>query len=285
MSAHDSRSADGASPAVPVSTATALSALRQDATPSRDLWPEISARITARNAAPVERVDAADQADADAIELPAALGAALRELQQPVRAERDLWAGIAARIGDPAAIDAIDLPPALAQALRGQRQDHAPTRDLWQGIEQRIQRRRDRRIRTPWMSAAALAASLVLGLSLMLRQTPDVLPAPDVAGVTAAGPASARAPLRPSPEVLAATLGSEQADHGGGPGELRRAAYRPMSSETRALMRANLKIVKNAETQLKRALADDPDDAAYLESLLDAAREQKVELRAALEQP
>lgn len=284
MSAHDSRGADGASPAVPVSTATALSALRQDATPSRDLWPEISARITARIAAPVERVDAADQADADAIELPAALGAALRELQQPVRAERDLWVGIAARLSDPAATDAIELPPVLAQALRGQRQDHAPPRDLWQGIEQRIQRRRDRRIRAPWISAAALAASLVLGLSLMLRQAPGVLPAPDAAGTTAAGTASARAPLRPSPEVLAATLANGSSDRDG-QGELRRAAYRPMSSETRALMRANLKIVKNAETQLKRALADDPDDAAYLESLLDAAREQKGELRAALEQP
>lgn len=262
MNTHDPRHADDAASQHPD---PALSKLRQDVAPSRDLWVGIAGRI-------------ANPADAEAIELPAALSSALRELPQAVRPERDLWAGIAARIADPADAAAIELPPALAEALRNQRQDRAPSRDLWAGIAPRISRQRDRRIRAPWIAAASLAASMVLGLGLMLRPSQDAAPA------VAAAASPAHAPLRPSAEVLAATLGSEASSRDGN-GELRRAAYRPISSETRALVRANLKIVKNAESQLKRALADDPEDAAYLESLLDAAREQKGELRAALEQP
>jgi hypothetical protein len=46
-------------------------------------------------------------------------------------------------------------------------------------------------------------------------------------------------------------------------------------------VRANLKLVNNAEAQLKRALEQDPD-GEYLRSLLASARQQKQDLRVAL---
>jgi len=50
-----------------------------------------------------------------------------------------------------------------------------------------------------------------------------------------------------------------------------------MHPETRALVKANLKIVDSAENQLKRAIAADPE-SEYLKSLLTTTRQQKEQL-------
>jgi hypothetical protein len=134
------------------------------------------------------------------------------------------------------------------------KQDRAPSRDLWPGIDSRIRARQIRRQRAPWMAAVGLAASLVL--------------------------------------VLGATVGINEL-HGGKPtlhsGPTPVAAVDPallpasnrMHPETRALVKANLKIVNGAESELKRAIAADPDDA-YLRSLLASAQQQKEQLHIVL---
>lgn len=203
-------------------------------------------------------------------ELPPALRESLSALARDQAPPRDLWAFIDARIADAAEREHFELPAEARQALKALATDQAPARELWPAIDNRIgSRRSGGATRRPWLAAvAALAACLVAAFSLVVNQGPARSAVADLAGN--------RAPLRPSAEVLAATLGS------GHDSELRTASYRPMSRETRALMRANLKIVESAETQIQRALADDPDDAAYLHSLLDSASAQQRHLSAEL---
>lgn len=199
-----------------------------------------------------------------------ALRAALAALREDRPPPRDLWSGIAARMQRPLPADhARELPRAAPLAMLGG--DAAPARDFWPEIEARIRAARWRRLRTPLSAAAGLAASLVLALGLQVYRG---------GGATPGATAAARAPLRASPEVLAAMQAATPAD-----AALRPVSALPLNAETRALVRANLKIVASAETQLKRALATDPD-AAYLQSLLDSTRQQKQDLRYALaEQP
>lgn len=142
--------------------------------------------------------------------------------------------------------------------LAGLKRDHVPERDLWAGIDSRIQVQRMRRRRAPWQAAVGIAASLLVVLSATIGlqnrgergagngvlQAPAVLPKPARDGMLL--PATAR-----------------------------------MHPETRALVKANLKIVDSAENQLKRAMAADPDDA-YLKSLLNTARQQKEQLHVVL---
>lgn len=200
-------------------------------------------------------------------ELPAALRAELASLRRDRAPPRELFAAIEARIADPAERAQIELPAETRQALAALRQDQTPARDLWSGIAPRIAApHRASRRRAPWLAAAAsLAASLLVVFGLLAGRDP-ALPAST----------TGKAPLRPSADVLAATLGQGQ------DAELQPANYRPISRETRALMRANLKIVETAETQIQRALADDPEDAAYLQSLLASASAQQRHLSAEL---
>ncbi len=207
----------------------------------------------------------------DGSELPPALREQLSALRRDHQPPRELFAAIEARIADPVDRDRLELPAGLRQALQALATDQAPSRDLWPGINGRLQARRggNNSPRRPWLAAlAALAACLVVAFSVVVNRGP--------AHSAAASVASSKAPLRPSAAVLAATLDN------GHDAELRPASYRPISRETRALMRANLKIVESAETQIQRALTDDPDDAAYLQSLLDSARAQQRHLSAEL---
>ncbi|WP_022978144.1 hypothetical protein [Nevskia ramosa] len=206
----------------------------------------------------------------DGNELPPALREALSTLRRDQAPSADLWSFIEARIADPAEREHCELPAEMQQALKALATDQAPSRDLWPAIDGRIRVRRSGTVpHRRWLAAGtALAACLVAAFSMVINHGP--------ASSAAAGVASNKAPLRPSAEVLAATLGN------GHDAELRTASYRPISRETRALMRANLKIVQSAETQIQRALADDPDDAAYLKSLLDSANAQQRHLSAEL---
>lgn len=201
-----------------------------------------------------DRTEHEDAADA-------ALLPALAELKQACAPERELWSGIAARI-QPSARPALQTEIATrASALRGLRVDQAPPHELWPQIESRVVLRRDRRLRAPWLAAAGLAASVLVVLGLQVRRD---------------GPTnSAHAPLRAPAEVIAA-IRDERPDPRFMP-----TAMHPLAPETRALLRANLKIVSSAETQLKRALVADPD-AIYLENLLTTAKQQKADLRVVL---
>jgi hypothetical protein len=142
--------------------------------------------------------------------------------------------------------------------LSGLKRDQAPQRELWTGIDSRIRAQRIRRQRAPWQAAVGIAASALLVLSATvgmqsLRQPkPEPLLSPPGVGLSGA---SHDLPLLPATARL--------------------------HPETRALVKANLKIVDSAENQLKRALAADPD-GAYLKSLLDTARQQKEQLHVVL---
>lgn len=201
-----------------------------------------------------------------------ALRDSLAALRTDAAPQRDLWAGIAARMADADLRDHVELPESLRAALLALPKDEAPAHDLWNGIAARIEVRQLRRRRRPWLAAAAsLAASVVVvfGLVVNLGDAPDT-----------AGASIAKAPLRPSAEVFAATIGRARGDADAA--ALRRAVYLPISREERALVRANLKIVDSAQAQIEKAMAADPDDAAYLQALLDSTRQQQQGLRAAL---
>jgi len=149
----------------------------------------------------------------------------------------------------------IDEMPAAPEGLAALRNECQPQSDLWPGIEAAIRARRARAWRLPLWAATALAASLVLVLALSVLR----------------GEQRSGKPLQAPPAIAAAQL-SEAHD-----AALRTVVNRPLHPETRALVRANLKIVNNAEEQLKRALAEDPD-GEYLKSLLASARGQQTQL-------
>jgi hypothetical protein len=170
---------------------------------------------------------------------------------------RDLWPQIAARIAATVSEAEITLPEETVSCLAALARNHAPSTDLWPGIARRIEVRQRHRRRAPWLAAASIAASLVVVLGLLVARDP----------------ALHHAPLRAPAELLA---GDEMRNPA-----LLQTANRPLRSETRALVRANLKIVNGAEAQLQRALEADPN-AAYLHSLLETTRQQQRELRGAL---
>ena len=134
------------------------------------------------------------------------------------------------------------------------KRDMAPQRDLWPGIG-------SRRMRAPWFAAVGIAASLLLVLSASVG----------IQSLRGSRPEPLHAP------ASLATLGTGRDVHD--------AALLPTTSklhpETRALVKANLKIVDGAENQLKRAIAADPE-SAYLKSLLESAHQQKEQLHVVL---
>lgn len=119
----------------------------------------------------------------------------------------------------------------------------APGRDLWPGIEARLAPRRARAWRVP----LALAASVVAGLAVMF-------------GMALRGPGTGPGP---APVALAA------------------AAPLPLTDDSRAIVKANLSIVRHAERELQRALEQDPDSPA-LRSLLASAEHRQRALSARL---
>lgn len=142
--------------------------------------------------------------------------------------------------------------------LSGLKRDIAPERDLWVGIDSRIGAQRLRRQRAPWQAAVGIAASALLVLSATI-------------GVQNFGAQHKPLSSKDSDMPLAAASRDDM---------LLPATAR-LHPETRALVKANLKIVDSAESQLKRAIAADPDDA-YLRSLLTTARQQKEQLHIVL---
>ena len=142
--------------------------------------------------------------------------------------------------------------------LAGLNRDCAPGRDLWAGIDSRIRARRIRHRRAPWQAAVGIAASvlLVLGATIGVQNRHEQQSAPRQVLHASAQPLPPRDSM-----LLPATS--------------------RLHPETRALVKANLKIVDSAENQLRRAMAADPDDA-YLKSLLSTARQQKEELHVVL---
>lgn len=116
----------------------------------------------------------------------------------------------------------------LGQLARRQR----PQRDLWPGIESRL---RPRRSRYP-LAQFALAASLVAGLAGVFSLQLGRAPLPGAAS-------------------------------GAGPAPLTMTAVAPLRHDSRAIVRANLAIVRQAEFQLRKALSQDPDSAALRELL------------------
>ncbi|MDR3419523.1 MAG: hypothetical protein P4L83_25365 [Nevskia sp.] len=141
-------------------------------------------------------------------------------------------------------------------ALAVLKQDCVPPRDLWPGIAARVQARRVRRRRAPWLAAVGLAASalLVLGVSVGIQGLRGRTAEPASGSGTIVGAVDQGA-LLPA------------ANH--------------LHPETRALVKTNLKVVDDAENQLRRAMAADPDDA-YLKSLLASTRQQKQQLHIVL---
>ena len=136
---------------------------------------------------------------------------------------------------------------APVSGLRGLRQDVLPQRDLWPGIQSRLKPvpskvEGPRRHWAPWVSTA-LAASLVFGLALNVRQ------------------------VTPVAEQVAQPV-----------------AALSLAGHERALVKANLKIVNDAEKQLLDALKQHPDSRS-LKRLLDSNQRQRRELRKLLSKP
>ncbi|HZP11134.1 MAG TPA: hypothetical protein VFB36_01800 [Nevskiaceae bacterium] len=127
--------------------------------------------------------------------------------------------------------------------LRGLRMHEQPSRDLWPGIATRIALKRSRN-RNVFLAAAACTL-IAISAMLSLRMTE--------------APAPTKAPLVAPPELAAMTLP--------------RADLRA----NRALVKANLKLTQNAESEVRKALRQSPDDPS-LKRLLDSTRAQKREL-------
>ena len=149
--------------------------------------------------------------------------------------------------------------------IRALRAPRAPQHDLWPGIEARLAPRQRRGGR--WQQPVWLAAAGVAGVSLLTAVMLSQRPHRSLGGEAA----SLHAPA----EVVAATLPTQAASIQAV------AIVRPVHTESRALIRANLKLVNNAEVQVRKAMQSDPD-AAYLQSLLATAHQQKKSLQVAL---
>jgi hypothetical protein len=139
--------------------------------------------------------------------------------------------------------------------LSGYSLDRAPERDLWPGIEARLVRRG-----FSWRQAMpyAAAAVIVIGMSVHLLfgvsvQSPSLPTSVPLAQVASAAPSTFLAPMR---------------EH----------------EPNRVLVKANLKIVDDAERQLENALRSAPD-ADYLKRLVESTREQRRDLRRLLSRP
>lgn len=140
----------------------------------------------------------------------------------------------------------------------------APQHDLWPGIESRITARRLRTQRVVWLAAAGFAAVAAVGTSLVFN-----------AGLHRDGDPDANTAALRTHRYFAAVTPTA-----GSLADIQVSAH-SRQPETRALVRANLKIVNSAESQLRKAMVSDPD-AAYLKSLLDATKQQKQQLQLAL---
>jgi hypothetical protein len=131
--------------------------------------------------------------------------------------------------------------------LRGLNLNRQPERDLWPGISSRIAARRSARSRTFFAAAASALVVLSAMLSLRLAQGPQ---APDPSVTAAPAVSAALTPRGPRTTDLRAN---------------------------RALIKANLRMTRQAEGQVRQALRRSPGDPS-LQRLLDSTRDQRHEL-------
>lgn len=192
-------------------------------------------------------------------------------------------------------------------SLDGLVRERLPARDLWAGIEARIQpvQASTQRQRPLWAYALAASLSAAVLTGALLRMPPDASPESPVMTAQAepdAEPSPApgsrvKAPYsnrdgepRPPATRSLHTLRSESLDNApalvaeraGASGLMRASLARGSRGHSQeALLRANLKLVSQAEREVRRALKQDPESEA-LQSLLEAAQGQRAQLTAML---
>jgi hypothetical protein len=158
-----------------------------------------------------------------------------------------------------------ELPP--IRGLENLRMEREPEHDLWPAIQSRIQPARVERVLRPrrrWVPLAAAASMTAVIAGLI--------------GVHQLRTPSAQAPVT----VAQNTQNTAPADDGLQLVSMDAPTHRSMQGASRALVKANLKIVKSAEDQLRQALATDPNDQ-YLQNLLASTQSQKHHLRGLLD--
>jgi len=124
----------------------------------------------------------------------------------------------------------------------------APSRDLWPGIESRLHPRRSRYA----LAQFALAASLVAGLAAVFTVT-----------------------LRDVGNGLPTYAADDVGRHSHAAGSM------PLGDDSRAIVAANLSLVRQAERQLKQALRQNPESPT-LRSLLASTENRQRALSAML---
>lgn len=201
---------------------------------------------------------------------------------------------------------ATETPVSGLQDLIRERQ---PERDLWIAVEARIARPRRRRRNDsnvlPYAMAASVCLALLTGV-LLYPQRPEPRAVEPVQMVSAASTSanqfSSDAEYRPygnrdtaastglSPRTLR-TLRSESLDNApvlvaerADAGSFLKATYDGSGRNVhgqQAILRANLRLVSQAEREVRRALRSDPDSAS-LQSLLAVAQEKRAQLNTLL---
>lgn len=136
----------------------------------------------------------------------------------------------------------------LVPGLRGLDLSCAPEQDLWPAIAARIAPKR-RGLHTGWYAAAACCVAMLGGITVLNldREAVTAVPAATVATVADMTPTATQ-------------------------------SRRVLRTENRALVKANLKIVADAESQLRNAIETDPNSAS-LQRLMLSTQQQKRDLR------
>lgn len=201
---------------------------------------------------------------------------------------------------EPADLDGEGPTPALAALAR----ERLPARDLWPGIEARLPPRRRRAARWPYALAASVCVASLAGLLLRSPDAPEATEPVQLASVQTDGAGIAADP-GPAPwgsshegqsERLPRAMRTLRSESSDGPQDLQgmpdsglvTVGYRPSGrlsahavrtgGHQRTLMRANLKLISQAERELRRALREDPESES-LRDLLSAAQSQRDSLQ------
>jgi hypothetical protein len=187
--------------------------------------------------------------------------------------------------------------PGPVPGLQELARERLPQRDLWPGIESRLAPRRRRS--TPWVYGLAASVCIATVAGLLLRR-PEATPAAaepvlvaSAAGETANGGGWSQPPETdtarlPKPMRTVRSESWDDLPEAGGDEGLVSVGYRPYArgaarpvrsgGHQRTLMRANLKLISQAERELRRALREDPESES-LRDLLSAAQSQRQSLQ------
>jgi hypothetical protein len=194
--------------------------------------------------------------------------------------------------------DEDDCPVDRVPGLERLTMEREPSRDLWAGIEARLDAREKGRAepapaqhpafraqttrprRRSWLPMAAAASFTAAIVSLMLV---GKLPVNISTAGSMADPDRASQPLVASAEPATTKFARSVAASAAFDGEAQavpvswRSAPVELRKQNRGLIKANLKLVDNAEAQLRRAMAEDPQ-SAYLQRLLVTTQGQQQNL-------